>query len=98
MEGFYNISVDVNDLNSLTDSLKKFTDCEEISDYECEVCKTKKVLTKKTSLRVLPRILVFNLKRIIYDKMTYKRLKVHSKLEFPFELDVRPFTSNSEQQ
>lgn len=55
-------------MKTLKESLDKFIQPEEISDYFCEDC-NKKVdkITKQILIKESPEILIINLQRIIFD-------------------------------
>lgn len=43
-----------------------------------------------------PEVLIINLQRIIFDMTKFDKTKVHSRLEFPMDLDLREFTLNQD--
>jgi len=91
------ISVDVG-VGSLIQSLESYTSSE-VVDYVWEVSDPSKGLTKKlfqtsktTRFSRLPQHLMFHLKRFTFDLKTFQLSKVHSRFEFPFVLDMFPYT------
>lgn len=48
IEDFYNLSLTVKDTKSMHDSLQKMLEGEEINDYECDNCKKKVDISKRT--------------------------------------------------
>ena len=62
-----------------------------INDYNCEECKAKSDLTKRSVLGDLPNFLFLHLQRIV-NLDFYKYTKIHSKCLFPLELNIEPFT------
>ena len=89
--------LEVKEQTTLIGSLQKWTDKEEIEDYNCENCMKKvRSITKRTYLYELPEIVILNLQRIIFDTKRGEKIKVHSRLEFPMELDLKEFTKNDE--
>jgi uncharacterized UBP type Zn finger protein len=48
IEDYYNLSLTVKDIKSMYDSLQKLIEGEVISDYECDGCKKKVDLSKRT--------------------------------------------------
>lgn len=91
-ESFYNLSVEVKNFKSLTESLEKLIAGETISDFKCEACEKKVDVQKRDCLSELPNILIVHLKRIIFDLESLQNIKVNSRLEFPEQLNLEPFT------
>jgi ubiquitin C-terminal hydrolase len=80
--------LEVKEQDSLANSLKKLTDKEEIEGYTCEKCKKKvSKISKRTYFHELPEIMILNLQRIIFDPKKGDKIKVHSSLTFPTEID-----------
>lgn len=91
-ENFYNLSIEVRNLKHIYDSLEKYISGETISDYMCEDCNKKVDTTKRCCLSSLPNILIVHLQRIVFNLDTLMNEKINSKLEFPFELNLEPYT------
>ncbi|EAR94410.2 ubiquitin carboxy-terminal hydrolase (macronuclear) [Tetrahymena thermophila SB210] len=89
---FYNLSVEVKNFKSLTESLDKFIAGETIQDFRCEGCDKKVEVTIRNSLANLPNVLIVHLKRIIFDLESLQNIKVNTRLEFPENLDLEPYT------
>ena len=64
---------------------------EMIDDYNCSSCKQKVTIEKKQCVRNMPNTLIVHLNRIVFDFDTMRNVKLNDKLEFPNELNVRPF-------
>jgi len=92
-EPFYNMSVEVRNMKTVFDSFEQFITGETIEDYNCEACQQKNSITKRTCLSYLPNVLIVHLKRIVFDLDTLMNQKINSRLEFPFELDMEPYTA-----
>lgn len=65
---------------------------EVISDYECDGCKKKVDISKRTLLSKLPNVLVVHLQRIIFDFNTFRNEKINTLFEFPKLLDLKPYS------
>ena len=91
-EDFYNLSLEVNNMKTLNDSLEKFITPELIDEYSCETCKKKVTIKKRNSLAELPNVLIVHLQRIFYNYETDRNEKINSRLEFPRILNLLPFT------
>lgn len=91
-ENFYNLSLEVRNQKTVYDSLEKYITGETISDYMCEDCNKKVDTTKRCCLSNLPNVLIVHLQRIVFNLDTLMNEKINSKLEFPFELNLEPYT------
>ncbi len=91
-EDFYNLSLEVNNMKTLNDSLEKFITPELIDEYKCEGCNKKVTIKKRNSLAELPNVLIVHLQRIFYNYETDRNEKINSRLEFPRVLNLKPFT------
>jgi ubiquitin carboxyl-terminal hydrolase 34 len=91
-EDFYNLSLEVNNMKTVNDSLEKFNSPERIDDFKCETCNKKVQITKKNSLAELPNVLIIHLQRIFFNYEIDKNEKINSKLEFPRVLNLKPYT------
>ncbi|KAI5076548.1 hypothetical protein GOP47_0008613 [Adiantum capillus-veneris] len=88
---FYELELNVKDLASLRESLNNYLSVEHMvgeNQYICEFCKTLVDATRCTKLRSLPPVLIFQLKRIVFDAKTASMKKVTSKFSFPLVLDM----------
>ena len=90
-EDFYNLTLEVKNMNSLYESLHKLIEPEKIEQFKCEVCKKNVKITKRTSLAKLPNVLFVHLKRFYMDYETGTTGKINSKFEFPNILDLKKF-------
>ena len=91
-EDFYNLSLEVNNMKNVNDSLEKFISPEKIDDFKCETCNKKVQITKKNSLAELPNVLIIHLQRIFFNYEIDKNEKINSKLEFPRVLNLKQYT------
>ena len=91
-EDFYNLSLGVRGNKNLSDALNKYIAGDTISDYFCDKCHKKVDVVKRTSLHELPNVLIVHLQRIIFNFDTMMNEKINSRLEFPQEFDMEPFT------
>jgi ubiquitin carboxyl-terminal hydrolase 34 len=92
IEDFYNLSVTVKDIKSLHDSLQKLIEGEVISDYECDGCKKKVDISKRTLISQTPNVLIVHLQRIIFNFDTFRNDKINTFFEFPYLLDLKPYS------
>ena len=101
-EFFYNnIQLEVKGFNNLDNSLKNYFKTE-IMDGEnkinCEGCNMKRVCHKRQIFKSLPNILVVNLKRFEFDYNTMLKSKLNNYFEFPFELDLKEYLIEENQE
>ena len=90
-EMFYNLSLEVKNLENINESLNKFISQETISDFMCDNCKNKCDVTKQCFLKELPNVLVIHLQKIIFDMETLMNIKISSKFEFKHKMNLQDF-------
>jgi len=90
-EDFYNLTLEVKNINNLNDSLQKMGVPEIIDDFKCSHCNQKVTISKITSLNKLPNVLVVHLKRFYLNYEVFKTMKINSKFEFPKKLNLKQF-------
>ena len=82
-EQFFNLSLEVQNQNSIHDGLKRLVTGETINDYQCNACRLRVDIEKKTVVEVLPNTLILHLQRIIFDMDTFMNRKLNTRVEFP---------------
>jgi ubiquitin carboxyl-terminal hydrolase 34 len=92
IETFYTLSLEVRNMKTIYDSLDKYIMGETIDDYYCDECKKKNSITKRTCIDYLPNVMIVHLQRIVFDLDTLMNQKINSRLEFPHELNLEPYT------
>ena len=90
-EDFYNLTLEVKNFGSLYESLEKMIVPEKIEQFNCEVCKQKVTISKRTSLAKLPNVLFVHLKRFYMNYENGLTEKINSKFEFPNTLNLKKF-------
>ena len=90
-EDFYNLTLEVKNINNLTDSLHKLIMPEKIDDFKCSNCNQNVTINKLTSLSDLPNILVFHLKRFYMNYEIERTEKINSRFEFPLNINMKEF-------
>ena len=91
-EDFFNLSLEVNHMKTIKDSLDKFVVPDKIDDFMCDTCNKKVTITKRTVLSDLPNVLVIHLQRIFFNYETNRQEKINSRLEFPRQLNLKQYT------
>jgi hypothetical protein len=71
--------------------LNKLIEPEKIEQFQCDTCKDKVTISKRTSLAKLPNVLFIHLKRFYMDYELGITEKINSKFEFPNNLNLKPF-------
>ena len=59
-----------------------------ISDYQCDGCKKKVEIKKRTLITETPNVLIVHLQRIIFDFDTFQNEKMNQLFDFPMLLDL----------
>ena len=100
-EDFKAITIEVDQLNDINESLKNYISEENIEDYLCSNCNQKVNLKKATFIAKLPNILIVHLNRIKMNTETGGFEKIYSKFEFPEDLNLKKYcieeNNNNEQ-
>uniref|UniRef100_A0AAG5DJV5 Ubiquitin carboxyl-terminal hydrolase n=1 Tax=Anopheles atroparvus TaxID=41427 RepID=A0AAG5DJV5_ANOAO len=111
IDPFWDISLDLGESSnsqgyggppkSLIDCLERFTRAEHLGSsakIKCNTCKSYQESTKQLSMRTLPIVASFHLKRFEHSSLIDK--KISTFISFPSELDMTPFMSQkkSDQQ
>ena len=71
MEDYLNLSLPIKGFKSIEESLEKMIEGEIISDYNCDGCKRKVDLQKRTMIASTPNILIVHLQRICFNFDTF---------------------------
>ena len=90
-ENFYNLTLEVKNISNLYESLEKLIEPEKIEQFNCEKCKEKVTISKRTSLAKLPNVLFVHLKRFYMNYEVERTEKINSKFEFPNTLNLKKF-------
>ncbi|OMJ88629.1 hypothetical protein SteCoe_9412 [Stentor coeruleus] len=94
-EPFLSISVDVKNKRSLQESLESYVS-EEIlegeNSYQCDHCEAKVKAIRRVCVKHLPNYLIIALRRFEFDFDTMTREKLNDYFEFPFDLNMEPYT------
>lgn len=61
---------------------------EVIEGFTCLACNQEADVTKGPQIKKLPPVLTLNLTRIKYDMVTWDRIKINDRYEFPLELNM----------
>lgn len=79
---------------TLEDCLANYVKCESLDApvIKCERCGSYEAATKQLSLKTLPMIACFHLKRFEHTILN-KRRKIHSVVRFPEQIDLTPYTT-----
>ena len=88
---FKSLSLEIENCNSIYESIDNFISEETIDDYKCQKCGQQVTLTKKTLISNLPNILVIHLKRIKMNYDEEKVEKINSRFEFPKILNLKDY-------
>ncbi|KAM7260267.1 hypothetical protein ACFE04_016008 [Oxalis oulophora] len=97
-ERLIDLSLEIDDVDTLPCALESFTKLEKLDDpdakFTCEECKEKVCTEKQLLINHAPAIATFHLKRFKTDG--YRVEKIGKKVEFPLELDLQPYISESQ--
>lgn len=83
-------------ISTLMGCLDRFTRPERLgSDIFCQRCQMKQESLKQMSIRKLPLVSCFHIKRFEHSSKQKRSRKVDRYLQFPFSLDMAPYLSSS---
>lgn len=93
-EPLVDLSLEIENVDSLSSALKSFTNVERIGDsetkFKCENCKEEVLVEKQLKLEKIPLVATFHLKRFKVDGSFVEKIEKH--VEFPLELDLQAYT------
>lgn len=95
-EAFHSLQVTVKN-HKLEDSLEQFVNGEILEGdnaYFCEKCNERRTTVKRMCIKSLPPVLVIQLKRFGYDWEAGRALKFDDHFEFPWVLNMEPYTTD----
>ncbi|PON48045.1 Ubiquitinyl hydrolase [Parasponia andersonii] len=94
-EPLIDLSLEIENVDSLPSALESFTNEEKIEDSEtkftCENCKEEVAVVKQLMVDQAPSVAIFHLKRFKNDGSFVQKIDKHVK--FPLELDLKSYTS-----
>lgn len=82
------LSLDIEDCNTLEESLKKYLSAEKVYDYYCDECRRNVQATRRVTFTQSPKNLIIQLKRFQYDPEAFNRYKINSEFMFPMILKL----------
>ncbi|KAJ6712066.1 UBIQUITIN CARBOXYL-TERMINAL HYDROLASE 20 [Salix purpurea] len=98
-EPLIDLSLEIEDADSLQSALESFTMVEKIEDSEtkftCERCKEEVSREKQLMLDQAPSVAALHLKRFKIDGTSVEKIGKH--VQFPLELDLKPYTNDNDQ-
>lgn len=98
-EAFLDLSVDLENHNSVTSCLRRFSEEEmlcERNKFHCDKCSGLQEAEKRMKIKRLPRILALHLKRFKYTEDMQKLLKLFHRVVYPFYLRLFNTTDDAE--
>ncbi|OQV22134.1 Glutamyl-tRNA(Gln) amidotransferase subunit B, mitochondrial [Hypsibius exemplaris] len=98
-EPYLDVPVDIAKVGSLEEALRHYVRPEQLAHpdnyYACEQCKKSCPATKQVTIHKAPACLTFQLKRFHYNHFSTFS-KIDKPINFPEELDMKPFMSPGE--
>ncbi|CAK8540369.1 unnamed protein product [Lathyrus sativus] len=90
-EPLIDLSLEIENVDSLSSALESFTMVENIDEkLKCESCNEEVSMEKQLMLNQTPSIAALHLKRFKTDGFFVEKIDKH--IDFPLELDLRPYT------
>ena len=88
---FKNLTLDVEGIGTIEESLLKYISPEIIEDYRCQNCSNTVNLEKRAFLANLPNILIVHLRRIVMNYEEGRAEKINSRFEFKQKLQLKEY-------
>jgi ubiquitin carboxyl-terminal hydrolase 22/27/51 len=83
----------INDKTKLEDCIHNFTQAEVLTSFSCSNCKLTKEAKKQLTMKNLPIVCCFHLKRFQKSNKIHKKISEH--ISFPVILDMTPYMSTT---
>ncbi|XP_051197591.1 uncharacterized protein [Lolium perenne] len=94
LESFLDLSLEINQMDTLLDSLESFTKTEVVESFTCDGCKTRVNMEKHLKVEQAPEVLVIQLKR--FENLGSNISKIQEMVKYELELDLKPFMSSAD--
>jgi ubiquitin C-terminal hydrolase len=94
-ELFFGVTLEVKNKATLAESLDAFIEGELLegsNQFKCNECDKKVDTVKRACIKKLPNTLAFIFKRFELDYNTMQQTKLNNQVDFPLDLDMRPYT------
>lgn len=95
VEQFLTLPLELKTKKSLQESLESLVQGETLEGdnaYQCDWCGARVTAQRRVGIRHLPNVLLLALRRFDYDLDSMRRVKINDYYEFPWELDLEPYT------
>ncbi|KAI8082314.1 hypothetical protein BDF21DRAFT_338336 [Thamnidium elegans] len=92
-EGCLDLSVDLNNANSLYKTFDNFIRIDEVEGYKCDKCKKLVTASKQMTINKTPMMLTVHLKRFAFDLERGYMRKINTTIKYPQKLDLSRYTS-----
>jgi len=95
LEDYLSLSLDVKGKSNILKSLDLYVEGEALdgsNQYFCQSCQAKRDSVKMACIKELPNVLILHLKRFEFDLELMRKVKLNERCEFPFVLNMRPYT------
>lgn len=96
-EQFYSLSLPIQDLNNMNESLDLFTEKTQFDGYNVSEDGVKMDVIKYQQIKKIPQVLVIHLKRFQYNPHEKKRIKLNDPFDFPEDLDMSKYLTDPNQ-
>uniref|UniRef100_A0ACD5U4U3 Uncharacterized protein n=1 Tax=Avena sativa TaxID=4498 RepID=A0ACD5U4U3_AVESA len=94
LESFLDLSLEINQMDTVLDSLESFTKIEVVESFICDGCKSRVDMEKRLKVERAPEVLVIQLKR--FENLGSSISKIREMVKYQLELDLSPFMSSAD--
>ncbi|KAK3707970.1 hypothetical protein QZH41_010727, partial [Actinostola sp. cb2023] len=86
VEPFFDLQLDIQNVNCIEDALNHLAVKEELQGYTCSKTNSQIDISRRVTFESLPKVLILHLKRFIYSKSGSQKLLKH--VDYPLELVI----------
>ncbi len=94
----YSLQLEVKNQRNFSEAMERFIAGTEVTGYMCEECNKRVTAVKRTILSSLPSILFVHLERFTYNFDNEMNEKIHTRFEFPNNVNLLPYTEEGTQE
>ena len=94
-EELYFLSLEMRNMNKISQCLDKYINEDLIDDFFCEKCNKKNTHIKKNSISKLPNILFIHLQRFSFNYENFQMEKINSTLEFSRRINLKKYCTET---
>lgn len=96
-EKFLDLPLFVDGVKGVRESLDLYFKPDAIEGFGCDSCNQTTTVLKGPQIKRLPPVMTLNLTRIKYDMVTWDRIKINDRFEYPLEINMSKYLEQTEE-